>query len=247
MKILIIQNIARESPGLIGEILDEKGYDFDICDANENDLPNPSEYGAVFALGGPDSANDQTQKMINEISLIKDIMEAQIPFFGVCLGMQALVKAAGGEVYKNPVKEIGCKDYDGAYYEVHLTQDGKNDKIFTGIKSPFKIFHLHGETVGLKHGMNLLGTGKHCTNQIIKIGSNAYGVQGHLEVTELMLKKWLGEDPMFENFDNKIVMEDFKSIKNEYRKNGMKILSNFLDLAENSEKKTSKIISSMIA
>jgi len=242
MKILIIQNIARESPGLIGELLNEKGYKFDIFDANEKNFPNPSEYDAVFALGGPDSANDKTQKMMNELRLIMEIIDAQIPFFGVCLGMQALVKAAGGEVYQNQAREIGCKDDDRAYYEIDLTEEGKNDRILSGMKSPFKI---HGEAVGLKHGMKLLGTGKHCTNQIVKIDKNAYGVQGHLEVTEFILKKWLDEDSMFENFDKKIVMDDFKSIKNEYRDNGIRLLSNFLDLAENSEKKTSKIISSM--
>ena len=87
MKILIIQNIARESPGLIGELLNEKGYKFDIFDANEKNFPNPSEYDAVFALGGPDSANDKTQKMMNELRLIMEIIDAQIPFFGVCLGL----------------------------------------------------------------------------------------------------------------------------------------------------------------
>ncbi|MEK6828220.1 MAG: hypothetical protein AABX78_02615, partial [Nanoarchaeota archaeon] len=106
-----------------------------------------------------------------------------------------------------------------------------------GIKSPFKIFQLHGETVALKNGTKLLGTGKHCRHQIVKACNNAYGIQGHLEVTELMLENWLYEDTMFDNHDKNSIMKDFKSLKNEYYSNGIKLINNFLDLAENQMKK----------
>ena len=240
-KILVIQNITRESPGLIGEILNKRNYEFDILDINKEDFPEPSKYDAIFVLGGPDSANDKTPKMTNEIKRIKEILDAEIPYFGVCLGMQILVKAAGGVVCPNPVSEVGCKDDDGAYYEVSLTEDGRSDPIFEGIRSPFKIFQLHGETVRLKNGIKLLGNGTRCTNQVVKIGKNAYGIQGHLEVTESMLIRWLSEDSMFDKYDKNSIMRDFKSIKDEYHNNGIKLINNFLGLAEQSEKRIAKI------
>ena len=242
MKILIVQNIARECPGLIEEVLNERNFEFDTIDLSKNQpFPNPSKYPAVFVLGGPDSANDRTLKMLNELQRIKEILAAKIPYFGVCLGMQALVKAPGGEVYANPVKEVGCKDSNGDYYEVDLTEEVISDSIFKGIKSPFKIFQLHGETVALKNGMKLLGIGEHCKHQLVKVGNNAYGIQGHLEVTGQVLEKWLAEDSMFDNYDKNSIMKDFKSIKNEYHNNGIQLINNFLDVAEQSEKRIGKI------
>lgn len=242
-KVLIAKNISREVPGLIEEVLKEKNIEFDLIDLGKGDsFPDSTKYSAVFVLGGPDSANDKTPKMQNELKKIREILTAKIPYFGVCLGMQALVKAAGGEVYSNPVREIGCKDNAGIYYEVNLTKEGINDPIFRSIKSTFKIFQLHGETVGLKNGMKLLGIGKHCKNQIVRVSKNAYGIQGHLEVTDLMLKKWLAEDSMFDNHDKNSIMEDFKSIKNEYRNNGIKLINNFLDIAEKQNEEMYKIV-----
>lgn len=232
MKILIVQNISRENPGLIEEVLNERNPEFDIVDLNEKDFPEPSNYDAVFVLGGPDSANDETPKMKKELQRVKEIINSEIPYFGVCLGMQALVKADGGDVYPNHVKEVGCKDSNGKYYEVGLTAEGLKDQIFAGIKSPFKIFQLHGETVNLKSGIKLLGTGEHCRNQIVKIGKNAYGIQGHLEVTDSMLKQWLAEDSMFDNYNKKTILKDFRDVQAEYRTNGTRLISNFLDIAE---------------
>lgn len=232
MKVLIVQNISREGPGLIEEVLNERGYEFDIFNSSRNEnFPETSKYNAVFVLGGPDSANDKTQKMRNELKRINKILDTKIPYFGVCLGMQTLVKAAGGEVYANPVKEIGCKDNKEAYYKVELTEEGVKDPIFAGIKSPFKIFQLHEETVRLKNGIKLLGTGKHCKHQIVKIGNNAYGIQGHLEVTDSMLKKWLAEDSMFNKHNKNEVLKDYKSVQKEYNKNGKILIKNFLDLS----------------
>ncbi len=241
-KVLIVQNITREGTGLIEEVLNEKGINFDIVDLSKGkNFPKPEKYFAIFVLGGPDSANDKTQKMQNELKKIREILTAKIPYFGVCLGMQALVKAAGGEVYANPVREIGCRDNDGIYYEVNLTKEGVNDSIFRSIKSPFKIFQLHGETVKLGKGMKLLGTGKHCRHQIVKIG-NAYGIQGHLEVTESILKKWLAEDSMFDNYDKNAILKDFRNAQVEYKTNGLRLINIFLDIAEKQNEEMTKIV-----
>lgn len=231
-KVLIVQNVEREGAGLIAEVLSKRNYKTEVVDLNEEEFPEPHGYSAVFVLGGSDSANDQTKKMKNELQMIKEIIDASIPYFGVCLGMQALVKSAGGNVLANKIREVGCKNLDGEYYKVELTREGIRDPVFAGIKSPFKIFQLHGETVNLSDSMKLLGTGKHCKNQIVRIGKNAYGVQGHLEVTESLLKTWLAEDSMFDDHDKNKIMSDFTSLKNEYHANGLELIENFLKLAE---------------
>lgn len=237
MKSLIVQNSEGEEPGLIAEALNKRNCEFEIANLDENDFPDISRYDLFFVLGGPDSANDKTPKMIVEIERIKEIIRLQMPYFGICLGMQALAKAAGGKVCRNPVPEIGCKDYSGESYEIVLSEEGIKDPIFAGIESGFKIFQLHGETVELGSAIKLLGAGKHCKNQAIKAGNSAYGIQGHLEITEAMLKNWLAEDPMFDNFDKNKILKDFRGNKEEYRTNGLKLINNFLDIAERQKEK----------
>lgn len=241
MRVLIAQNTSREKLGLIEYVLKERRAEFDIVDLNEKNFPELSGYDVIFVLGGPDSANDKTSKMIMELKKIKEIVSLQISYLGVCLGMQTLVKATGGEVYQNPVPEIGCKDNSGAFYEVLLTENGIRDPIFTGIEPKFKIFQLHGETVKLVDSMKLLGTGKDCKNQIIKVGNNAYGIQGHLEVTEPMLKNWLAEDTMFDCYDKNAILKDFRNAQMEYKANGLRLINNFLDIAEKQNEEMTKI------
>lgn len=231
-KVLLIQNIARESGGLVEDVLKDKKIQFDTVNLDEGDkFPEQNDYSAVFVFGGPDSANDKTPKMQNELKRIKEAIDNQIPYFGVCLGMQTLVKANGGEVYKNHIKEIGLRGPEGEYFEIELTNAGKKDSMFKGLKTPLKTFHLHGETVNLRNGMTLLATGKYCKNQAVKIGGNAYGFQGHLELTEAMFERWMKEDADLKTMDTNKLREDYKELKSEYEMNGRTILNNFLELA----------------
>ena len=65
-EILIVENISREGPGILQEILDEKNISYKIIDLNKNEnLPDPEDFSAVVVLGGPDSANDKNLKMEN--------------------------------------------------------------------------------------------------------------------------------------------------------------------------------------
>ncbi|NYT03543.1 MAG: hypothetical protein GKC00_02425 [Candidatus Methanofastidiosa archaeon] len=67
MKVLIVNNIGREGPGLLEEILEEneiESYTYEY--QKDKAFPSPGDYGAIFVFGGPDSANDETDKMIEE-------------------------------------------------------------------------------------------------------------------------------------------------------------------------------------
>ena len=41
--------------------------------------------------------------MKNELVFIRKVLEAEIPYLGICLGLQTMVRAAGGKVVKSPV------------------------------------------------------------------------------------------------------------------------------------------------
>ncbi|KYC47236.1 MAG: glutamine amidotransferase [Candidatus Methanofastidiosum methylothiophilum] len=158
-------------------------------------------------------------------------MDKGIPCFGICLGLQVMVKALGGKVTTNPIKEIGWRDPDKNLFKVYLTEEGRKDPIFEGIESEFEIFQLHGETVELTRQMKVLGTGKYCKNQIVKCGENAYGFQGHLELSYDMFNTWIQEDEDLKKIENSLLKADYGVVRKKYESTGNKILKNFLKLS----------------
>ncbi len=232
-KILIIKNKTSEGPGAIEKIILEKRIPYKIIDLDKHqplsgELPGT---GAVIILGGPDSANDQNEKMKSELSFIRVILQENIPYLGICLGMQSLVKAAGGNVAKNPVKETGFRDPDNEFFKVKLTGQGKKDPLFNSLDESMPVFHLHGETVELPVDMILLAEGKFCKNQIVKSGEMAYGIQCHFELTPEMLDRWINTDPDLMLLDKNQLKKDFNFLKENYLKTGKILISNFLNIA----------------
>jgi GMP synthase-like glutamine amidotransferase len=231
-EILIIKNSTSEGPALLEELLIERNIAYQMVDLDQGELfPEVNDFGAVVVLGGPDSANDQNEKMMLELLRIRQVLTAQIPYLGICLGLQTLVKAAGGKVIKSPVKEVGFKAPDGTFFTVELTERGKGDPLFKGLKSTLNVFHLHGETVELTKDMILLGKGKFCPNQVVKIGDNAYGIQCHFELTPDMFEAWITEDPDLLQLDTQSLRADFNSMKTQYRDTGRQLFANFLAIA----------------
>jgi GMP synthase-like glutamine amidotransferase len=232
MKVLILKNVSREGPGLLQEILDEYKISYDIVDLDIKErIPGTDGYSAIFVLGGGDSANDDSDKIKEELAYIQKVIENGIPYLGICLGMQVLVKACGGDVHKNDVAEIGWKDENAEYFSIDILDEKISDSLFTGLENSLNIFHLHGETVDITDEMELLATGKFCKNQIVKIGTNAYGFQGHFELTPGMFEEWINNDDELKMLDKDELIRDFDIMYNAYQKTGRKIFKNFLKIA----------------
>lgn len=231
-KVLIVKNITREGPGILGETLSEKNIDFDKVDLSKGEnFSFDDKYRAVIVLGGPQSANDDTYVMRNEIEQIRQVLKNNIPYLGICLGFQILVKAAGGKVNKCQVKEVGFRDPENNYFTIELTGEGKFDPLFAGLTNSFKVFQLHGETVDLTDNIKLLATGKFCINQIVKFGSFAYGIQNHFELTAEMFDEWIREDLDLLTLNKNQLRNDFRLIKDEYDVTGKRLFKNFLEIA----------------
>jgi len=231
-EILIVKNITEEGLGLLEELLDERGIGYHIVDLCQGQpFPSVESYGAIVVLGGPDSANDENEKMEKEIARIREAIAARIPYLGICLGLQTLVKAAGGRVVKSQIKEVGFIDPDGHPFMVELTEEGKRDPLFKELEHSFHVFHLHGETVEMTDNCMLLAVGKFCHNQIIRVGSNAYGIQCHFELTPEMFEIWINEDPDLLTLDKEGLRDHFETIKTKYTQVGRQLFLNFLRIA----------------
>ena len=231
--LLVIQHVPHEGPGLLAGILDRYSIPFQTVDLSRSTpYPDPQNYSAVITLGGPQSANDDTAVMFKELANIRTVLRKNIPYLGICLGMQTLVKAAGGEVRACPAKEAGFFAPDGQPYTVELTEKGRQDPLFNGLDNNFHVFQLHGETVTLNDAMTLLATGKTCNHQIVKVASRAYGIQSHFELTPELLHSWLSIDNDLQAMNGEKLIENFREIQPDYEKTGTTVLKNFLRIAE---------------
>lgn len=231
-KVLIVKNISREGSRIIDHILSENQIEVDHRDLNKGDeFPSPIGYNALIVLGGPDSVNDETEKMQKERARVKEALDAGIPCLGICLGLQILVKVSGGKVVKNSVKEIGFIDPNGDPFTVELTEAGKQDPFFEGLPHTLRVFQLHGETVELTPEMKLLATGKFCKNQVVKVSEKAYGTQCHFEFTRDIFTRCVDEDPDLQKLNKEELIQEFDAIHNDYMQVGRTIVKNFLKIA----------------
>lgn len=142
--------------------------------------------------------------------------------------MQLLVKAFGGQVVKSEEPEIGFYSPNGKQYSIELCAAGQIDQLFAGLQSPFPVFQLHGETVVITKSMTLLGVGDICKNQIVKVGSRAYGIQCHFELTDELFDMWCREDADLMALDSVGLRRDFDSIKAIYISTGKTLMNNFI-------------------
>jgi GMP synthase-like glutamine amidotransferase len=177
--ILVVQNARLEGPGGLGKMLQSDGFGLDVVFAKKEKIP-PLDHMMVMVLGAPESANDDLGYLKNEMSLIREASERNIPVLGVCLGSQLIAKAFGANVFPGPLKEIGFYD--------DIMVDSESG-LFSGISSPFTVFHWHGDTFDIPKGATRLAySGLY--NQAFQVGS-AVGVQFHLEVDRETILSWL--------------------------------------------------------
>jgi GMP synthase (glutamine-hydrolysing) len=231
-EILVIRNTPRENPGILESLMIEHKLNYNIIDFDESSVIKPVEdYAALIVLGGPESANDKTPKMIRELATIRKAVDLGLPYIGICLGLQIFVKSLNGTVSKCKTPEVGFRDPSGKIFKIRLTAEGRKDKLFNNLPDEFKVFQLHGETVELTPEMTLLATGDYCRNQIVKYGEKAYGIQSHFELTDELLGSWLTEDDDLKKHDSKKIIADFEIIKAEYQKTGRCLFENFLSIA----------------
>jgi GMP synthase (glutamine-hydrolysing) len=233
VKVLVLRNNIHEGPGILTGILENREISSDIVDfEGEGSLPSLSAYSAVVMLGGPESANDRTKKMLGEIAFVRTIIRAGIPYFGICLGMQVLVRAAGGRVTTCAKKEIGWRDEEGEYHCMQVTGTGRNDPLFKGLPGTIRVFQLHEEMVEPSICGDVLAFGDQCPVQVVKEGIAVYGIQGHIEIDEALLGTLLRTDPALSSLDGGRIISDFNEIREDYNACGSRLLSNFLDIAE---------------
>jgi len=229
--ILIIKHIDIEGPGTLGDFLKSHNEPFRIIELGVGEsLPQDlKDVKGVVVLGGPMNVDEENKYAFlgSEIKFIQAVLDAEIPFLGICLGSQLLSKAAGARVVKSPVKEIG-------WYHVQLTDAGKKDPFFKGFQENNPIYHWHGDMFQIPVKGELLATATGCPHQALKVGKNAYGIQFHIEVTDKSIKEWCEEyceNDLPGRLDHaQGMMEDYWKYKEKFDTQAQALYKNFLNI-----------------
>jgi GMP synthase-like glutamine amidotransferase len=187
MTVLIIKHVNIERPGLIESCLNQENIPYRILDLEKGDLfPKADHSKGIVILGGPMNVyeEDRYPFLRGEDLFIKESTRRGKPILGICLGAQLIAKALGAKVSRAPFKEIG-------WYDVSLTRFASRDPCFSGFPKTFPVFQWHGDTFEIPDAGKLIATSPSVPHQAFRYGTNVYGLQFHLEVSEKMIQEWL--------------------------------------------------------
>jgi GMP synthase (glutamine-hydrolysing) len=227
-RIVVVKHVEKEGPGLIEEAFGSYGWDLDVIDLhNGGTLPSKvDQIAGVIVLGGPMNVYDQEAYpfLKDEDLFIKKLVREEVPFLGICLGAQLLAKACGAKVVKAPLREVG-------WYTIAVTEAGRRDRMFRGTGRSIPVFQWHEDTFSLPQGAVLLAESDPCTNQAFRVGSCAYGLQFHVEVTAEMVAAWLDDEA---DIDRKKIEREGEKARSAFVRQSALVLRNFRKLTESS-------------
>jgi GMP synthase (glutamine-hydrolysing) len=185
-RVLALQFIWDDPPGYLGEIMQEHDIFCEVVEVETTNVPDPTGYDAVIAMGGPQHVGDNEKYpyLVGVESAIHKAVDEDIPYLGLCLGGQLLAHALGAPVKRHTQASIG-------FYEVQLTEEGKADPLFRGLPGYQQVIHWHEDTFDIPMDAVQLAANAQTENQVFRYGRLAYGTQYHIELTPDMLDVWM--------------------------------------------------------
>ena len=182
--VAIFRHAPTEGPGYFATYLDRHGVPWEVIRIDEGE-PVPGDaarFSGLVFMGGPMSVNDDLPWIAPALKLIRAAADSGVPVLGHCLGGQLMAKALGGEVTRNPVKEIG-------WGRVDVLQNGVAAGWFGARLKSFNSFHWHGERFSIPPGATRIASSPWCENQAFVLGPHL-GMQCHVEMTPELIRAW---------------------------------------------------------
>lgn len=130
MNILILDNYDSFTYNLVQYVEELQGLSIDVKRNDAITVFEVSAYDCIIISPGPGIPSESGITL----ELIKEYFDSK-PILGVCLGLQAIVEAFGGEIYNMD------KVYHGISTDVEIIDN--EDLLFQNINSPFKAGRYH--------------------------------------------------------------------------------------------------------
>lgn len=187
-KILVLQHIACEHPGVFRDFFDADGIHWDVVELDRGErIPPADGYDVLWVMGGPmDTWQEEQHPWLKpEKEAIREwVLERRKPFIGFCLGHQLLADATGGAVGAAAEPEVGVMD-------VSLTDAGRSHPLFSGLEPRSECLQWHGAEVTREPpGATVLASSPRCRINALAVGELAFGIQFHVEMTADTVSEW---------------------------------------------------------
>ena len=229
-KVIVLQHAQSENLGTIADALSSSNIPFEYVRTFEGQSIPSGVHGAagLVVMGGPMGVYETGRYpfLLHEMKLMEAFLKAERPILGVCLGSQLLAAAFGAAVRKGRKKEIG-------WFEIQLNAAAAQDALWKGQRSPFVAYHWHGDIFDLAKGAVALASSDLTSIQSYRFGKCAYGILFHLEVTELHIRKMLGEfagEVEEENLSSDEILQQNKSFLPPLQEIGAGVFRRWIDL-----------------
>ena len=232
-RVLALQFCWDDPPAYLSEIMHEHHIPYKLVEVDKYPVPVPTEFDAILAMGGFQHVgeNEKYPYLLGVESMIRKVVEKDIPYLGICLGGQLLAHVLGAPVKRHTITPLG-------FFNVQTTVMGRADPLFHDLPDIMQVFHWHEDTFDIPLEAVQLACNAQTENQAFRYGRHAYGTQYHTEVTPEMIDTWfhfpeyrqeivsaLGEDAV----DNYVT--ESAHIFPLYRQHSRIMFENFLKIA----------------
>lgn len=187
-RVVVVQHVAWEGPGLIEQPLVAAGLQLErrmFVNDPSPQVPAVDGLAGLVVMGGPMGA-DQIEEhpgLGSEMELIRRAVEADVPVLGICLGHQLIAHAFGAELRRGAAPEFGM-------CEVTIEGDDPLINPLGAVGEVATVMQWHDDVAQLPLDARLLASSPACPNQAFRLGS-AVGMQFHAEIDAAELDRWL--------------------------------------------------------
>ena len=184
-------------------------------------------YDAVVLMGGiamPDE-DDRHPWIAQELRLLREGLERDLPILGVCFGGQILARTAGALMGPSPSEQ--------GWFDIGLLAAAEEDPLIGPLGSGYRAFEWHYYNFEMPPAAVPLARNA-AGNQAYRIGTAAWGLQFHIEVDRRTVEWWVdvGEWSLDEHGVDKAAMRVDTEARAEYNTRAAADLARrFVDIA----------------
>jgi GMP synthase-like glutamine amidotransferase len=189
VRVLAIVHQPDAGPGVFLEAIRDFGAALHTWPLPTSPEPpdDPLGYDAVLSFGGaahPDQVAEHPW-LAQEVAVLGELLDGRVPLLGVCLGSELVAQAAGGRALRTDTPEIG-------WCAVETTEEAADDPLMAALAPGFDALEWHSYEVSLPpHAVPLARSS--ASVQAYRVGTNAWGIQFHAEVTLDDFEAWLDD------------------------------------------------------
>lgn len=187
MRALAITYEREAGPGVFADAMRERGVVLDEWARERDGEPpaDPGSYDVVLSFGGAMNVDQEDRHpwLREQKNLLKELLDAERPLLGVCLGSQLLAEAAGATPGRARRPEIG-------WFDIDVDEEGARDPVMGALAPRFNGFLWHSYEAPLPPDGISLARSEVCL-QAYRVGERAWGIQFHAEVTAADAEHWI--------------------------------------------------------